>query len=454
MRVVPDAPGNECGPWYRGRGAPWVGGLVLAALACSSKPPPGVVPTDGPSGGLDRMVLEDAPVLPPPPDASEEDIEPSDAAPRDAPPPGPPFCQQGSDVPGVSVPAGFCLRRFGTVRVARTLVIAPNGDLFVGAPSDSTAGGASGGPGAIVVLSDDNHDGVSEAHTFASGIRDVHGLALGGGFVYFTTTSTVWRTPYSTGQRRETGPREDMGLAPRFGLGGRWTHGLARSVGGELLASRGEYNSCGLNPVGEILRVSMGAFTTLARGFRNPMYMRCHSRDEVCAATELGEDQTPGAREKLVIVKPNTNYGYPCCFTTARPIHAAEAPKCPGVTREDAEFVLAETPFGLDWEREIWPAPYRGGLFVALHGSFYTSPSWGGARIVYARTDPVTRAPVEGWQDFLGRKDSGPGGFGPGGTMLERPSDVAFAPDGRMFFSDDQGGGVYWMAPLTLPRPL
>ena len=28
----------------------------------------------------------------------------------------------------------------------------------------------------------------------------------------------------------------------------------------------------------------------VARGFRNPMYMRCHYRDEVCFATELGDD--------------------------------------------------------------------------------------------------------------------------------------------------------------------
>jgi len=39
------------------------------------------------------------------------------------------------------------------------------------------------------------------------------------------------------------------------------------------------------------------------------------------------------------------------------------------------------------------------------------------------------------------------------GSVLDRPSEVAFAPDGRMFFADDQGGGVYWIAPLVLARP-
>jgi glucose/arabinose dehydrogenase len=121
----------------------------------------------------------------------------------------------------------------------------------------------------------------------------------------------------------------------------------------------------------------------------------------------------------------------------------SSAAACASVTKEDAEFKLSDTPFGFDWERSAWPAPYRGGLFVALHGSFYAA--WAGASIVYARTDPNTHLPAEGWHDFLT-------GFGIGKT-LNRPSDVAFAPDGRMFFSDDHAGVVYWVAPDSLRMP-
>jgi glucose/arabinose dehydrogenase len=362
-----------------------------------------------------------------------------------APPDGS-FCQQGEDVPGVPVPVGFCLRRFAQLPEARTLVLTPNGDLLVGAPSTSAPGGASGGPGAIVVLVDDDQDGVAEAYTFADQLSDVHGLALGGGYLYFTTQATVWRTPYVVGQRAETGPREDMRMPPDFGAGGRWTHGLARSLGGQLFASRGEYSTCGTSPGGEISSVAMGAATVLATGFRNPMYMRCHPRDEICAATELGEDQMPGAREKLVLVRPETSYGYPCCYTKDLGVPVAGPGACGAVQVADAEFPLSDTPFGLDWERELWPEPYRGALFVALHGSFYSNPPWQGARVVFAKVDPQTRAPVDGWRDFLL-------GFGPAGTPLERPSDVVFAPDGRLFLADDQGGFVYWMAPLALIRP-
>jgi glucose/arabinose dehydrogenase len=359
-----------------------------------------------------------------------------------------PFCDLGVAVAGATVPSGFCLRRYATAKVARTMVFASNGDLLVGAPSNGTPGGASGGPGAIVVLSDDNHDGVAETTNFLEGVSDVHGLTLGDGYLYFTTQSNVWRTPYQPGLRREqAGKRESLGLPGTFGEGGRWTHGLARSVSGALYTSRGQYAYCGGTPAGEISRIDMGHVTTVASGFRNPMYMRCHFRDDVCAATELGEDGQIGAKEKLVGIRTTTaDYGYPCCFTKDVPYPAAQPGACADVRREDASFVLSDTPFGFDWERDVWPEPYKGAVFVALHGSFYTNPAWAGARVVFARVDPATHMPIEGWRDFVG-------GFGPQGSVLDRPADVAFSPDGRLFFADDQGGGVYWVAPVGLTQP-
>jgi hypothetical protein len=38
---------------------------------------------------------------------------------------------------------------------------------------------------------------------------------------------------------------------------------------------------------------------------------------------------------------------------------------------------------------------------------------------------------------------------GTGRVSLERPSDIRFTRDGRMFISDDKGGAVYWVAPTT-----
>src|SRR5579862_8004316 len=252
----------------------------------------------------------------------EGEGQPDAGPPPDASTTSPTFCGRGVNVRGATPPAGFCLKEYATVPEARTIAFAPNGDLFVGAPSASAPGGASGGPGAILLLTDVNGDGVAEPHTFlkekvpagTGSMADVHGIALGGGFLYFTTQASVWRTPYVTGQLVASAPPVDLQLPDSFNMGGRWTHDLALSKGGALYASRGEYGTCGSSLGGDISAVaSDGKLTTVASGFRNPMYMRCHAQDEVCAAMELGEDLLTGAREKMLILHPSTKYGYPCC---------------------------------------------------------------------------------------------------------------------------------------------
>src|SRR5437762_2500782 len=63
---------------------------------------------------------------------------------------GPKFCElPGTDAPEITVPDGFCVREFTTTPVMETRVMrfAPNGDLFVAAPSAGTPGGSRGGPG-------------------------------------------------------------------------------------------------------------------------------------------------------------------------------------------------------------------------------------------------------------------------------------------------------------------
>src|SRR4051812_19398943 len=114
------------------------------------------------------------------------------------------FCDiaEATPDPRVVVPAGFCVRRFAVVREARVLRFAPNGDLFVAAPSYATPGGAAGGPGAILVLPDDNHDGRADNATlYAGNLPDVHGLLFSDGYLYFTRSDEVRRFRYCLGDR-------------------------------------------------------------------------------------------------------------------------------------------------------------------------------------------------------------------------------------------------------------
>ncbi|MDP3275618.1 MAG: hypothetical protein Q8Q09_10515 [Deltaproteobacteria bacterium] len=446
---------------------------ALAASACTAPPSPVEDVSTADVTQEDRLASPDVTVEEASLDATARDSGDASAdgdvadAHSDAGPVTPvdrDFCATGREVPGLTVPDGFCVRKYSDVRLARVMALAPNGDLFVAAPTNANATGLSGGPGAIVVLHDDERDGVIEQTVFAADVPNVHGMVFAEGYLYFTNDREVLRTPYVTGQRRETlamrefviggmvpdgmgGTRVDP-LTDRFGAGGRQTHGLARSVSGRLFATRGEYSSCSVGaggaravPTGEVYALGMHSLTRALHGFRNPMYARCHFSRDLCMVAELGEDQTTGAVEKLLVVPAEPAWmGYPCCYQ--RGVGPASASgMCSDVRQEEVSIPIGDTPFGFDWERGRWPAPYRNGVFVALHGSFYTG-GFGGAGIVYFPTDPATGVPMR--QSAVRFVEATNGRPMP---SLQRPTDVVFAPDGRMFVSDDYGGGVYMIAP-------
>jgi glucose/arabinose dehydrogenase len=372
------------------------------------------------------------------------------------------FCDlPAPDVPRAGFPYGFCVRRFATVRAPRVMAFAPNGDLFVASPGIRTPGGAPPGAGEIVVLSDDDGDGVAESTTFAHGLNDVHGLLFGqDGWLYFTRTDGVYRTAYTPGQRR-VGPMAAERVADLSGLapGPRWTHTLAQSADGAMYVSQGQYGSftCPSSPfAGAIFRVRAEASGArpemVSTGFRNPMYLRCDPSGARCYAAELSDDAWHPrtgilGREKLVFINPGEDYGYPCCAG-----NGAVAPSgrtltdCRAVTRELGTWPLHDTPFGMDFERGNFPAPWRGGFFVALHGAYGT---WANTKIIWSPLDPATGHPTGRWQDFVT-------GWGVSAEGIRgRLTDLVFARDGRMFFSDDQGGAVYWLSPepLAVPQP-
>ncbi len=388
---------------------------------------------------------------PPPP---AYDTTPVDASWGEA---GPPMgalwsASPAPSVEGSSVARGFFLRKFASVVSPRSISIAPNGDLFVTSPARPTPGGEGGGAGAIIVLSDDNRDGIAESSTFADGVADVHAVAVRNGFVYFTTDTAVLRTPYTVGLRRENpGMRETVFSYPS-NADSRWTHGVDVRADGTVITSAGVWGTsreCSARPnQGEIFRINpMGMSSRIVQGLRNPLYVRCHRSDPLCMAAELGDDRgaTWGALEKLIAIDDTTqDVGFPCCVTQGRdsPMNAGSVFDCAAVTAGAASFELQLTPFGLDWEPGLWPAPFHRALFVALHGSYYAVPKWGGASVVFARTDERGQ-PTGGFMPFLL-------GFGPGGSPLERPADVAFAGDGRLFIADDHAGAIYWVAPDEL----
>ncbi len=429
---------------------------LVALAACASNPNP---PPSNPSP-VDAATRDDGPDVASPdvasPDVASPDVASPDVASPDAPSPGAAtFCEATApNVPaGVRVPDGFCIRRYARLATPRVLAFAPNGDLFAASPSAGTPGGAPLGLGAIVALPDDDRDGLADGtQTFLSGVPSVHGLLFDPDALLYTVDRGVYRVPYAPGDRAARAPLAAHQQIAALDDTIRWTHTLARGTDGALYVSMGQHDT-GVCPapnrrVGSVLRVGGGAPTqgaTVVDGLRNPMYLRCKPWG-ACYAAELTNDSwgAYGGVEKLIQLRQGDDYGFPCCIDHNRAWPGTPAGyDCGRVALSVQTYPLHDTPFGFDWAPASWPAPYGDALFVGLHG---VVGSWVNTGVQWAPADPATHRPTRPTEFFVT-------GWGRAGAVQGRVADLVFAPDGRMFFSDDEDGAIYWVAPASLRRP-
>jgi glucose/arabinose dehydrogenase len=373
------------------------------------------------------------------------------------------------DIGWLKLPVGFCAHRFATVKMARQLRFAPDGDLFVASPTTRTTGGANDGVAGVVLLADDDHDGVADANlTFLTGLPSVQGLTFANGYLYYQDGSTIRRVAVADGDRQPSGPSQTvttMDAWPQDGL--HWAKVIDVSQDGTMYISNGsnQTEACSSSrPVfGAIVGLNPdGSTSVVARGFRNPIALRCEKTHDVCLVAELALDYSgsDNGREKLLVVHDGDDWGYPCCASQDLPYRGVVAedtravPDCSRVAAESASFLIGHTPFGIDFESGLWPAPWTGRVFVTLHGDFGT---WEGARVVAIALDPTTGTPLPATEV---------GGAAPSGNMLDfatgwddgrndhgRPAPIAFSADGRMFLGDDQLGAIVWVAPVDLMPP-
>jgi glucose/arabinose dehydrogenase len=370
------------------------------------------------------------------------------------------------DITWLHLPTGFCAHYFATVKTARQLKFAPGGELFAASPSAGTTGGAGDGISGIVVLPDDDHDGNADDNiTFLGGLPAVQGLMFANDHFYYQDDTNIRRVPYGKGDRKPSGPSELVTQMTNWRQAAEhWPKVFDQALDGTIYITNGGSQSdpcdCAHDVRGAIVKLNADGTTSLvAKGFRNPIAMRCEANHSVCLAVELALDYSASAagREKLVPVRQGDDWGFPCCATQNIPYGGVTCsdtgalPDCSGVAQESDAFVIGHTPFGVDFETGLWPAPWNGRAFVTLHGVVGT---YEGARVVAialdetgmpnqaSEVDPALGNPnsmlefATGWDDGL--QDHG------------RPAPIAFAPDGRMFIGDDQKGAVIWIAPVEL----
>jgi len=359
----------------------------------------------------------------------------------------------------LQLPVGFCAHFYARVGNPRQLRFAPGGDLFVASPTRFTTGGGRGGLASIVILPDDDGDGTADTNiVYLSSLPATQGMLFANSSLYFQDATKIRRVPFAPGDRAPTAAGEvvadiTINVAPLH-----WPKPLDMADDGTIYVGNGGEESDRCDEAhsfrGGVLKLdgTVGG-QPVAKGFRNPIAVRCRRGLNRCYAIELAKDFTSasGGREKIVPIRQGDDWGFPCCATKDLAYPAVPFPECSTVTEDLVQFFIGDTPFDLDFEMGKWPAPWNHRIFVPLHGAYGT---WAGARVVTLEFDTTSGDLLPG-SDLDGMMSTGAmrdfaSGWADGTFAHGRPAHVAFAPDGRLFLSNDVTGVILWIAPLSL----
>src|SRR5215472_9265894 len=364
----------------------------------------------------------------------------------------------------------------------RGMAFAPNGDLFVVSS------------GRVVVLYDENGDGVSDSSEralFGSIAGLNHGIAFSPDrqFLYVSNETTVYRWPYAAGQRTAT--QAPSIVVSGMSSGGHITRTLLFDSAGRLYVSIGSATNLDTDATLLATRSQIRRFVVpsplppngvdfmsgelVAFGMRNEVGMAIDSRGRMWSV-ENGRDQllddrfggdihydNPGEKLNRVGVSGPTYFGYPQCWPEGDlpggsgpgTLHAdQEVPPellqndawCQnrGNVQPPAAVMPAHwAPLGItEYTGDLLPAAYRGDLFITSHGSWNREIGQVG-RLV-ARAHLLADGTVASIEPIVGER--GNNGLLRQGQWLTRPVDIRQGPDGALYFSDDLGGSVFRIA--------
>jgi glucose/arabinose dehydrogenase len=406
-----------------------------------------------------------------------------------------------ADNGGIKLPPGFCATVIAEgISYARHIAIADNGDIYVGSRNGGPARGRAGAepaavqPG-VVAMRDSNGDGKMDV-TETFGDKSTNGVVLHNGYLYIGHTTGIERFKMTAGQLKPAGaaetiveglppsnPHQDKGIA-FDGRGGVYINVGAPSNTCQGTITNGVFQSrdrapgvSGVDPC-PLLETAGGIWkfdenklhqkqsdgTRYATGMRQmpgiawqngALYAAMNGRDQIdvnwpALFTAADNDTRPS--EMLYKVDPNSNFGWPYCFhdfiankLLLNPEYGGDG-KTVGRCNEFKEPIATYPPHWapvdlMFYSGTMFPQQYRGGAFIAFHGS-------------WNRTAGPQNGYVVVFQPFAGDKPSGKfqvfaDGFeGPTppraqNNAMYRPDGVGQGPDGSLYITDSVKGRVW-----------
>ncbi len=398
------------------------------------------------------------------------------AAPRASEP-----CDPGNG--GITLPAGFCASVFADeLGRARHLAVGDDGTVYVALRQPSRGGG-------VVVLRDDDGDGRSDRQDRFSDLGGT-GIEVRGRELYFGSDTAVVRYRLAAGALAPKGPPEVVvegfpaqiqHAAKSLALDGEKRH-LYVNVGAPSNACQEEMRtrgSRGLDPCPQLERhggiwrfdarrtgQTPSDGTRYATGIRNAvaldwnpgegeLYVVQHGRDQLHQLwPELYtvEENAELPAEEFLRVEEGADFGWPYCYHDQRRGRKVLAPEYGGDGKKVGRCAEARDPilaFPGHWAPNDllfytgagFPPRYRGGAFIAFHGSWNRAPlRQRGYKVVFV---PFSEGrPGAEWEVFAD-------GFA-GVAEIDRPGDARFrpmglaqGPDGALYICDSVVGRVW-----------
>jgi len=369
---------------------------------------------------------------------------------------------------GLALPEGFCATVVAThLGGLRQIAVAPNGDIYAALQQ-----------GGIVALRDANDDGRAD-QTKAVHDGGGTGIAIHAGALWFAQNDRILRWALTAGDLAPSGAPDVV--VEGLPTGGHAAKTFALLGGDTLIVNIGSAtNSCqfadrarrspGKDPCTELEgRAGLWRFSTArlhqrqrdgvryATGLRNAMalavepatgrlYAAPHGRDQLSENWGFTDEQNAELpSEEFMQVDAGDDFGWPYCYHDWRQKLLVLAPEYGGDGKEIGRCSTKKHPligFPGHWAPMAitfyggtqFPAKYRGGAFIAFHGSWNRAPlPQQGYRVAFVPFSAPGR-PTGDYETFATSAKSP--------TSL-RPAGLAVGPDGSLYIAD-QSSGTIW----------
>lgn len=360
---------------------------------------------------------------------------------------------------GLQVPSPFTIEVIAHLNAPRELAFAPNGDLFIGTEGSDVyivrnADGQATTPQVFANVGDSPAAGVT--------------VALQDCAIYVGSQHGVYRIAYTIGDTQaHSTPVKVASLrtgSPPHGSDGDVHHTTSvATVGDTLYASVGSScNACTeIDPTrATIQQMNLDGtnMKTKATRIRNGIALAVNPQTQTLWVGDAGQDSLPTGHPyeffDPVSLHPGlADYGWPQCEEDHVAYSAGAS--CGSTVAPRVEFLAYETIIGAAFYPAnqtgpyTFPAQFRGGAFVAMHGSWHTPNGCTvPPRVAFVAMNGDTpntavdwNDPTKQWSDFVT-------GFQPGCTSrIGRPTGIAVGPQGDLFVADDQSGNIYRIRP-------